>query len=166
MFSFLIKTRYSKLREELQRAINRDNPDIHELIDIVYEYEKRNLETIEKLKRKKIYENKRISGALKQTINAHSVITKKLIGSATKRIYGALLENKKSKKEMICEKISSIYHTFVFIMIFIIKLEFMKTNKEKICVTISKENNEKLISDSVNKSKLIDKLLTEYFKNK
>jgi hypothetical protein len=42
----------------------------------------------------------------------------------------------------------------------------MKTNKEKICVTISKENNEKLISDSVNKSKLIDKLLTEYFKNK
>jgi hypothetical protein len=103
MFSFLIKTRYSKLREELQRAINRDNPDIHELIDIVYEYEKRNLETIEKLKRKKIYENKRISSALKQTINAHGPITKQLIGSATKRISGSLLYN--IKKENILKRI-------------------------------------------------------------
>ena len=48
---------------------------------------------IEKLKKEKLYETKRISGALKQTINAHGPITSLLIGSATKRIYGALLSN-------------------------------------------------------------------------
>jgi hypothetical protein len=42
----------------------------------------------------------------------------------------------------------------------------MKKNKDKICVTVSKENNEKLVSNSINKSKLIDKLLTDYFKSK
>jgi len=50
-------------------------------------------------------------------------------------------------------------------LIFIIKLQFMKENKSKISVTISKVNDKKLNDKSINKSKLIDKLLTDYFKN-
>lgn len=37
--------------------------------------------------------SKKISGGLKQAINAHGPITKELIGSATKRIYGNLQQN-------------------------------------------------------------------------
>jgi len=36
-------------------------------------------------------------------------------------------------------------------------------NKDKISITISVENNQKLINRSINKSKLINKLLEEYF---
>jgi hypothetical protein len=165
----ILKTRSGKLKHDLEskflkKTINEN--DIQGIIEILRRYEKNNLETIEKLKKDKLYETKRISGALKQTIQAHSDITMSLIGSATKRIYGALLSNEKTNKEKICDKISSIYHTFTYVMIFIIKLEFMKKNKDKICVTVSKENNEKLVSNSINKSKLIDKLLTDYFKSK
>lgn len=42
---------------------------------------------------------RKISGALKQTINAHGPITKELIGSATKRIYGNLLMNPNEVKK-------------------------------------------------------------------
>ena len=42
---------------------------------------------------------KKISGAIKQTIDVHGPITKDLIGSATKRIYGNLLTNPNEKKE-------------------------------------------------------------------
>ena len=58
-------------------------------------YERDNIKTIGKLKRKTIPNVKRINGALRQTINAHGPITKQFIGSASKRIYGALLEIKK-----------------------------------------------------------------------
>jgi hypothetical protein len=40
---------------------------------------------------------KLINGALKQTINAHGPITKERIGSATKRILGALKRIKLTK---------------------------------------------------------------------
>jgi len=164
----MFKSRKSKIKGVLEYKFGEklNENDINEILKVFDVYQQDNLDTIEKLKRDKVYETKRISGALKQTINAHSAITKEFIGSATKRIYGALLSNEKTKKEKICEKISSIYHTFLFVFIFIIKLEFMKKNKEKISVTISKDNNEKLIIQSINKSKLIDKLLTDYFKNK
>jgi hypothetical protein len=162
----LLKTRGGKLENTIKQELAKAEPDLSVIMSSIHEYEKSNLATIEKLKRDKKLETNRINGALKQTIQAHSAITMTLIGSATKRIYGALLNDEKSKKEKFCDKISSIYHTFKHIMIFIIKLEFMKNNKDKICVTISKENNEKLVSYSINKSKLIDKLLTEYFKKK
>lgn len=162
----IFKTRNGKLRNKLvNNFLNKKitEKDVETIMSMVDEYEKANLSTIDKLKKDKSTESKRISGALKQTIDAHSVITKELIGSATKRIMGALLINKKTKKEIICEKISSIYHTFLYIVIFIIKLDFMK-NKDKISVTISKTNNERLNDKSINKSKLIDKLLSDYFK--
>ena len=155
-----------KLETEIQELYNKGELSAENIINLFKKYEESNIKLIEKLKRPRLLEKRKINGALKQTINAHSVITKELISSATKRIYGALLTNEKSKKEKICEKISSIYHTFVYILIFIIKLKFMCKNKDKICVTISNGNNKKLISESINKSKLIDKLLTEYFKNK
>lgn len=44
-----------------------------------------------------IITKKRISGGIKQTINAHGCISEELISSATKRVYGALLDNKKKK---------------------------------------------------------------------
>lgn len=72
-----------------------DSKDIEDILVVFDIYQRDNLETIDKLKRKKMYEAKRISGALKQTINAHGPITSLLIGSATKRIYGSLLNNQK-----------------------------------------------------------------------
>lgn len=44
-------------------------------------------------------QRKLINGALKQTINAHGPITEKRIGSATKRILGALRRIKRSKEK-------------------------------------------------------------------
>jgi len=161
-----MRNKYDKLETEIQELWKNKILTSDEIVNLFKKYEESNLNKIKKLNKRRSFEHNRIRGGLKQTINAHSVITKELIPSATKRIYGALLTNEKSKKEKTCEKISSIYHTFVYILIFIIKLKFMCKNKDKICVTISNENNKKLISESINKSKLIDKLLTEYFKNK
>jgi hypothetical protein len=42
----------------------------------------------------------------------------------------------------------------------------MKISKNKISITISDNNNQRLINESTNKSKLIDKLLTKYFNDK
>jgi len=88
-----LKTRRGKLIEQLAYELKQSNPNIENILQFIDEYEKNNLDTIKKLKRKKIIDIKRINGALKQTINAHSVITKELIGSASKRIYGALLKH-------------------------------------------------------------------------
>lgn len=162
------RTRYGKLKNSLEvNLLNKTvGPnEIQMILTLVEQYQKDNIDTIKKLNRSKKIDLKKINGALKQTINAHSIITKELIGSASKRIYGALLVNEKSKKEKFYEKISSIYHTFVNSLIFIIKLLFMEENKSKISVTISKVNDKKLNDKSINKSKLIDKLLTDYFKN-
>ena len=71
------------------------------ILDAIDEYEKDNLATIEKLKKEKQVDTKKINGALKQAINAHGPITKVLIGSATKRIYGALLDSNKPKQTLI-----------------------------------------------------------------
>ena len=68
------------------------------ILEAVEVFEEDNLATIAKFKKKKQIETKRISGALKQTINSHGPITKVLIGSATKRIYGSLLSNETDKE--------------------------------------------------------------------
>lgn len=57
------------------------------------------LNRLNKYNREKIITKRRISGGLKQTINAHGPITLDLIPSASKRIYGALLSNKPKKKK-------------------------------------------------------------------
>lgn len=98
----LFKSRRGKLKAKLEnRLLNKvtTEKDIEAVITFVDEYEKANLATIEKLKRNKALDLNKINGALKQTINAHGPITKVLIGSATKRIYGSLLESEKPKKK-------------------------------------------------------------------
>ncbi len=92
----LIKTRRGKLKKQLEQFV--DETQVERVLNIVDEYEKNNLETIDKLKRDKSVEINKINGALKQTINAHGPITKILIGSASKRIYGSLLADNNNKK--------------------------------------------------------------------
>ena len=91
----ILKTRRGKLGEKIRSEISKEHPNIEEILVYVDQYEKDNLETIEKLKRDKVLDTKRINGAIKQFLNSHPVLTKLLIGSLTKRIYGALLSDKK-----------------------------------------------------------------------
>lgn len=111
------KSREERLKNKLSglflnKTITPDKLD--SMITAVNEYEKANLDTINKLKKDKQYETKRISGALRQTINAHGPITLNYIGSATKRIYGVLLDNPKDKQ------INIDIGTFVLIQISIL----------------------------------------------
>lgn len=101
------KTRKDKIKEFLQFKLNGklNSDDINNVIKAFETYQKDNLDTITKLKRIKSYETKRISGALKQTINAHGPITKEFIGSATKRIYGSLLDYQNNNIKMIIKYI-------------------------------------------------------------
>lgn len=100
----ILKTRNGKLRNKIINNFPNNKlteKDIDLLMSMVEDYEKVNLDTIKKLKKDKSVESKRISGGLKQTINAHGAITKELIGSATKRIYGSLLNDENSKSKFI-----------------------------------------------------------------
>jgi len=87
------KTRKGKLEHKIRLEITTKKPNIDKILQAIDEYEKDNENTIEKLKKGKKVELNRINGALKQSINAHGPITKELIGSASKRIHGALLSN-------------------------------------------------------------------------
>ena len=92
-----LKTRKGRLKDKIIYELKQEEPNIDIILQHIEQYEKDNLETIDKLKRKRVLDAKRISGALKQTINVHGPITKVLIGSATKRIHGALLDNTKNE---------------------------------------------------------------------
>ena len=96
-----LKTRRGKLEENIRLELDKPNPSLENILNHVDTYEKDNLATIEKLKKDKIYDTKRINGALKQTINAHGPITKLLIGSATKRIYGSLIDHTKPNDTLL-----------------------------------------------------------------
>lgn len=89
-----LKTRFGKLIDGLTK-LDIDKESQEHIISLINQYEKSNLETIEKLKRNKKVELNKINGGLKQAINAHGPITKELIGSASKRIYGSILSNDK-----------------------------------------------------------------------
>ena len=93
-----LKTRRGKLEHKIREELTLDKPKIDEILKHVDKYEEDNLLTIDKLKKDKIYDTKRINGALRQTITAHGPITMVLIGSATKRIYGSLLSNTKKPR--------------------------------------------------------------------
>jgi len=84
-------SRKGKLELGLEDELSFNDPNLENILTLVDSYEKDNLDTIDKLKRGKSLELKRINGALKQTIDAHGPITKVLIGSASKRIHGSLL---------------------------------------------------------------------------
>jgi len=87
--------RKAKLKKNLIIELDNEKPDLNKILKYIDEYEIENVKTINKLKRKRKLDIRRINGAIKQTINAHGPISKDLIGSASKRIYGALLEDKK-----------------------------------------------------------------------
>lgn len=91
----VLSTRKGRLKAKLESELGRPSPDINNILQFVDEYEKSNLETITKLKRGKQITINKINGALKQTIFFHGPITKELISSASKRIYGSLLVVKK-----------------------------------------------------------------------
>jgi hypothetical protein len=112
------KSREDRLKNKLSGLfLNKTiTPDkLTEMITAVNYYEKANLDTINKLKKDKLYETKRISGALRQTINAHGPITLNYIGSATKRIYGVLLDNPNKYKQIKID-----IGTFVLIQIIVL----------------------------------------------
>lgn len=94
-----IVTRRGKLENKITIELSKIDPKVGNVLDAVDDFEKDNIATIDKLKKKKQIDTKRITGALRQTINAHGPITKLLIGSCTKRVYGALLTNENEKVE-------------------------------------------------------------------
>ena len=100
---YILKSRKDKIKNVIEYKFGgKLTPsEINEILLVFDVYQEDNLDTIEKLKRDKVYDTKRISGALKQTINAHGPITAQFIGSATKRIYGALLDNTKKENFFI-----------------------------------------------------------------
>ena len=93
----ILNTRLGKLEDKIKKELDKSEPNLERIITFVNEYEKSNLETIEKLRRDKIVTSKKISGAIKSTIKMHGPITMNLISSATKRIFGALLDGVKTK---------------------------------------------------------------------
>ncbi len=84
-----------KLETEIQELYNKGELSAENIINLFKKYEESNIKLIEKLKRPRLLEKRKINGALKQTINAHGPIDSKLIGSASKRISGALINNDK-----------------------------------------------------------------------
>jgi len=84
-------TRRKTLKKQLEAELKSLSPNLDNILTIVDQYEEANLQAITKLRRGRELTTKRIAGALKQTIHAHGNITPQFIGSATKRVYGALL---------------------------------------------------------------------------
>jgi hypothetical protein len=105
-----LKTRFGKLTNGLTN-LNLDNETQQHILSLIVQFEKDNLETIDKLKREKKVELNKINGGLKQAINSHGPITKELIGSASKRIYGSLLSNT-NKKSLITRFIGFFKNLF------------------------------------------------------
>jgi hypothetical protein len=119
----ILKTRNGKLRNKLTNNFPKNkltDKDVETLMIMVEDYEKANLATIEKLKKDKSLESKRISGALKQTINAHGPITKELIGSATKRIYGTLLKDNNNSDKFITIHKGNLILMSIFVVVSIV----------------------------------------------
>jgi len=80
------------LRNKFIDELHKPKPSVDTFIISVNEFEEANLATIEKLMKGKKVDMKRIQGALKQTIQTHGNITIDLLSSASKRVYGAMLE--------------------------------------------------------------------------
>ena len=121
-----IVTRKGKLENKVRDELAKEFPKLGPILDAVDTFHKDNLATIDKLKKKKQIEAKRINGALKQCINSHGPITKLLIGSASKRIYGALLSNhnEEEKKKKVSVKSMLIGAAIITVLYIIINLIF------------------------------------------
>jgi len=93
-------TRRGRLESELKSKFTNKgitNDDIKVICDLFDYYENNNLQTIDKLRKEKKIEMRRINGAIKQFLNVHPILTKELVSSLGKRIYGAILSDKKEK---------------------------------------------------------------------
>lgn len=108
-----MRNKYNKLKSEVQELLKNKTITSDEIINVFMKYEDINIKTIEKLNKERVVERNRIKGALKQTINAHGAIDMKLIGSATKRISGALITNLESKPKVKLSLNSFIYGLIV-----------------------------------------------------
>lgn len=124
MSFYKFKTREERLINKLNNSfLNKKltKDEINEIVEIFNQYEKVNIDTINKLKKDKQIETKRISGAIKSFLNAHPVLTKELIGSLTKRIYGSLLnDNTIRKKNYITIHKSSLFLGLTIVFVFFI----------------------------------------------
>ena len=89
--------RYPKIEREIDNLLSSKDISSESIYNLFLKYESNNIKQINKLTRNRKLETNRIKGGLKQTIKAHGPIDSKLIGSATKRIYGALLSNETTK---------------------------------------------------------------------
>jgi len=113
----MIKSRKSKLENRIKDVLKQKNPNLGDIISAVDDYENNNLKAIEKLKKKKGLEIKKINGAIKQCFNAHGPITNKFITSASKRIYGSLLLDEKLTKRSKSYRIFKIIVTFLLLLL-------------------------------------------------
>lgn len=107
----MIKSRREILKNNLSfNLLNKSigEQEIELILKMVDEYQKKNLDTITKLKKVRKLEFNKIKGGLKQSINAHGPITKELIGSATKRIWGALLTNEETLMDKLKKQLLSV----------------------------------------------------------
>lgn len=95
----------SNLRDRLSNKKITDN-DINYICDLFDYYEKNNLKMITTLKREKKVEIRKINGAIKQFLHVHPILTKELINSLGKRVYGAILSD--NKKKTIIQHLKSI----------------------------------------------------------
>ena len=111
------KSRRVKLENKINDVLNKKGSTIEEILIIVDDYERDNLNTIEKLKKKKLVEMKLIMGGLKQCISAHGDITSQYITSASKRIYGALLLDEKLTKRNKYYNIIKLITTFLLLFL-------------------------------------------------
>lgn len=109
----LIATREGVLMHNIRFELASPKPNPDKILFHIKQYEKKNLETIEKLRRAKKIETNKIKGALKSTIQAHGAITMVLIGSATKRIYGSLLADSNTKKENFINTLKKFFTKWI-----------------------------------------------------
>lgn len=109
----LIATREGVLMHNIRYELASSKPNPDKILAHIKQYEKKNLETIEKLRREKQIETNKIKGALKSTIHAHGPITMALIGSATKRIYGSLLADSNTKKENFINTLKKFFTKWI-----------------------------------------------------
>ena len=87
----IFKSNRDIVKLSVEHELYKTNPNIENIMEFIDEYQSNNTKEINNLKRDKIVTTNKISGALKQTINAHGPIDYKHIASATKRIYGSFL---------------------------------------------------------------------------
>ncbi len=104
-----MRNKYNKLKSKIQELLDKGELTSDEIINVFMKYEDINIKSIEKLNKERVVERNRIKGALRQTINVHGAIDMKLIGSATKRISGALITTIESKT-----KIKPNFNSFIW----------------------------------------------------